>query len=176
MRPPPPSPSPPPPASGSHSSGHHPPPSPSPPPPEATELVAFDDLGGGFESLKPTDLAEDGDDADVQHAIILTIVLAVLIVIFLAWRACKRCQARKEQSLPQLDGLEELRPPRILGLATTSASVAWWRWVGQNFDSCVVFTEQRFPSVLFLPRHRSALGAISTNAPPVRRETPTCAA
>lgn len=116
MRPPPPSPSPPPPESGSlyHSSGHHPPPSPSPPPPEATELVAFDDLGGGFESLKPTDLAEDGDDADVQHAIILTIVLAVLIVIFLAWRACKRCQARKEQSLPQLDGLEELRPRRTV--------------------------------------------------------------
>ena len=112
MRPPPPSPSPPPPASGS--SGHHPPPSPSPPPPEATELVAFDDLGGGFESLKPTDLAEDGDDADVQHAIILTIVLAVLIVLFLAWRACKRCQARKEQSLPQLDGLEELRPRRTV--------------------------------------------------------------
>ena len=115
MRPPPPSPSPPPPASGSlHSSGHHPPPSPSPPPPEATELVAFDDLGGGFESLKPTDLAEDGDDADVQHAIILTIALAVMIVLFLAWRACKRCQARKEQSLPQLDGLEELRPRRTV--------------------------------------------------------------
>ena len=114
MRPPPPSPSPPPPASGSQTSGHHPPPSPSPPPPEATELVAFDDLGGGFESLKPTDLAEDADDADVQHAIILTIALAVMIVLFLAWRACKRCQARKEQSLPQLDGLEELRPRRTV--------------------------------------------------------------
>ena len=113
MRPPPPSPSPPPPASGSQTSGHHPPPSPSPPPPEATELVAFDDLGGGFESLKPTDLAEDGDDADVQHAIILTIALAVAIAVFLAWRACKRCGSRKE-SLPQIDGLEELRPRRTV--------------------------------------------------------------
>ena len=146
MRPPPPSPSPPPPESGSpcHSSGHHPPPSPSPPPPEATELVAFDDLGGGFESLKPTDLPEDGDDADVQHAIILTIALAVMIVIFLAWRACKRCGSRKE-SLPQLDGLEELRPRRTVPrlyvtgrerlLATvlassSSESPAWLRYLG----------------------------------------------